>query len=89
MCGKKTERARFFKTLRVGHPLPDLGPETGEAPVFEGFAEALLGAGAGGFLLVFAKPENHTAIKSALADFQTVEIQPDNSGSSVVYYHAS
>lgn len=48
----------------------------------------LLGAGAGGFLLVFAKPENHTAIKSALADFQTVEFQPDNTGSSVVYYHA-
>jgi len=49
----------------------------------------LLGAGAGGFLLVFAKPENHAAIKSALSEFQTVEIQPDNSGSSVVYYHAS
>lgn len=49
----------------------------------------LLGAGAGGFLLVFAKPENHAAIKSALSDFQTVEIQPDNSGSSVVYYHAN
>lgn len=49
----------------------------------------LLGAGAGGFLLVFAKPENHATIKSALSDFQTVEIQPDNSGSSVVYYHAN
>lgn len=48
----------------------------------------LLGAGAGGFLLVFAKPESHTAIKSALADFQTVEIEPDNSGSTVIYHQA-
>ena len=48
----------------------------------------LLGAGAGGFLLIFAKPENHVAIKSALSDFQTVEIQPDTSGSTVIYHQA-
>jgi len=48
----------------------------------------LLGAGAGGFLLIFAKPENHVAIKSALSDFKTVEIQPDTSGSTVIYHQA-
>jgi D-glycero-alpha-D-manno-heptose-7-phosphate kinase len=48
----------------------------------------LLGAGAGGFLLIFAQPENHAAIKSALADFQTVEIQPDTAGSTIIYHHA-
>lgn len=48
----------------------------------------LLGAGAGGFLLIFAKPENHVAIKSALSDFRTIEIQPDSSGSTVIYHQA-
>jgi D-glycero-alpha-D-manno-heptose-7-phosphate kinase len=48
----------------------------------------LLGAGAGGFLLVFAQPENHAAIKSALSDFQTVEIQPDTAGSTIIYHNS-
>ena len=46
----------------------------------------ILGAGGGGFILLFAKPENHDAIKSSLADLIHVPIEFDNSGSRIVLY---
>ncbi len=46
----------------------------------------LMGAGAGGFMLLFAKPENHEAIKSALNKFKTIPFEFENSGTKVVYY---
>lgn len=48
----------------------------------------LLGAGGGGFLLIFAEPEKHPALRSALSGYEIIDFNPDNSGSSVVYYHA-
>jgi D-glycero-alpha-D-manno-heptose-7-phosphate kinase len=48
----------------------------------------LLGAGGGGFLLIFAEPEKHPALRAALSDYEIIDFNPDNSGSSVVYYHA-
>jgi D-glycero-alpha-D-manno-heptose-7-phosphate kinase len=47
----------------------------------------LLGAGGGGFLLIFAEPKNHATLRSALAAYEIIDFHPDNSGSSVVYYH--
>jgi len=48
----------------------------------------LLGAGGGGFLLIFAEPDLHGAIKSALGEFQTIQFKPEFSGSSVIYYQS-
>lgn len=46
----------------------------------------ILGAGGGGFFLVFAKPERHEAIRNALSGLIHVPFKFDNSGSKVVLY---
>jgi D-glycero-alpha-D-manno-heptose-7-phosphate kinase len=46
----------------------------------------ILGAGGGGFFLIFAKPERHEAIRSALNGLIHVPFKFDNSGSKVVLY---
>ncbi len=46
----------------------------------------LLGAGGGGFILIFAAPENHGRIKTALKNLINVPFKFENSGSSVVVY---
>lgn len=47
----------------------------------------LLGAGGGGFMLVFVKPELQANVKSALSHLVHVPFKFDNSGSKVVLYH--
>jgi D-glycero-alpha-D-manno-heptose-7-phosphate kinase len=46
----------------------------------------LTGAGGGGFLLLFAKPEKHDEIREELSDLIHVPIKLDHSGSQIVYY---
>ena len=46
----------------------------------------ILGAGGGGFLLLFAKPEDHSDIRQALNDLVHVPFEFENSGSKVVMY---
>lgn len=46
----------------------------------------LLGAGAGGFFLLFAPPENHEKIKKSLGEKLFVPFRFDFTGSSIVYY---
>ncbi len=46
----------------------------------------ILGAGGGGFILFFAKPEQHTAIKAALPHLLHVPFQFENSGSQIIFY---
>ena len=46
----------------------------------------ILGAGGGGFMLLFAKPERHAAIRERLKDLIHVGFNFDNSGSKVVLY---
>lgn len=46
----------------------------------------LLGAGGGGFMLFFAKPEQHESIKQALSDLLYVPFEFEAAGSSVVFY---
>lgn len=49
----------------------------------------LLGAGGGGFMLFFASPERHQAIKKALEGLLYVPIRFDYLGSQVIYYSHS
>ena len=46
----------------------------------------VLGAGGGGFILFFAKPENHEKIKKRLKDLVHVSFRFDNTGSKIVVY---
>ncbi len=49
----------------------------------------LLGAGGGGFMLFFAKPEHHMSIKKALQDLLWVPFSFETGGSSIIFYDAS
>jgi D-glycero-alpha-D-manno-heptose-7-phosphate kinase len=46
----------------------------------------ILGAGGGGFMLVFAEPEYHESIKGALSDYLYVPFEFDFEGSAVIVY---
>ncbi len=46
----------------------------------------VLGAGGGGFMLFFAKPEFHSKIKDALREFIHVPFSFDNEGTSIIHY---
>jgi D-glycero-alpha-D-manno-heptose-7-phosphate kinase len=45
----------------------------------------LLGAGGGGFLLFYVKPENHLHVKNALIDLSFTEFNFDDSGTQIIY----
>ena len=45
----------------------------------------LLGAGGGGFLLVFAAPKHQAAIKQILADYLHVPFSFESSGSQLLF----
>jgi len=49
----------------------------------------LLGAGGGGFLLVFAKPQDQDLIKQKLKSFLHVPFEFENLGSQVIFYNPS
>ncbi len=49
----------------------------------------LLGAGGGGFLLLFAKPENQEKIKERLKGVLQVNFCFENKGSSIIYYSSN
>lgn len=46
----------------------------------------LLGAGGGGFMLIFAEPDRHESIKDALPGFLNVPFEFEPSGSQIVHY---
>lgn len=45
----------------------------------------VLGAGGGGFMLFFAKPEDHDKIRVALSDYLHIPFKFENEGSKVIY----
>jgi D-glycero-alpha-D-manno-heptose-7-phosphate kinase len=46
----------------------------------------LLGAGGGGFMLLFAKPDTHARIKTALPGLLHVPFRFEGMGSQIVFY---
>jgi len=47
----------------------------------------LLGAGGGGFMLLFARPEYHPGIKEKLKKFLFVPFEFEKSGSQIIFYN--
>jgi D-glycero-alpha-D-manno-heptose-7-phosphate kinase len=47
----------------------------------------LLGAGGGGFLLLFVRPENRDKAAAGLKDFLEVQFAFENEGSQIIYYN--
>ena len=47
----------------------------------------LLGAGGGGFLLFYAKEENHKRLRQAMKDLREFSCGFDNKGTSIIYYN--
>lgn len=47
----------------------------------------LLGAGGGGFMLLFVKPENRQKVSMALKDYLEVKFNFENEGSQIIYYN--
>jgi len=47
----------------------------------------LLGAGGGGFMLLFVRPENREKLKQGLKDYLEVKFSFDNEGSQIIYYN--
>ena len=45
----------------------------------------ILGAGGGGFLLVYVRPEDQERVRTALSDFQEVAFRMDPEGSRIIY----
>ena len=48
----------------------------------------LLGAGGGGFLLFYVRPEKQESVRNALKDLMEVPFSFENSGTQVIYYSA-
>ncbi|WP_153075917.1 GHMP kinase [Paraburkholderia bonniea] len=47
----------------------------------------ILGAGAGGFLMLYAPPESHERIKHALPELSPVDVGFEPLGSRIIFYH--
>lgn len=46
----------------------------------------LLGAGGGGYLVFYVKPENHETVKAAMKDLLYVPFRFENSGTKIIHY---
>ena len=46
----------------------------------------LMGAGGGGFLLLYAEPYNHDDIRAALGDMKEVQLTFESQGKRLIFY---
>jgi D-glycero-alpha-D-manno-heptose-7-phosphate kinase len=47
----------------------------------------LLGAGGGGFVLFYAKEENHDRLRTAMHNYPELDFKFDNTGTEVIYIY--
>lgn len=92
----KHDLSQFGELLHCGWLLKrGLSSKIASAGIDETYARArkagaiggkLLGAGGGGFLLLYAEPEDHHQIYKALPEFRSVRFAFDNLGSQTIFY---
>lgn len=95
LCGSQ-DIAEFGRLLHEGWMIKrSLSPKVSPLAVDEIYNAAraagalggkLMGAGGGGFMLLFARPEDHDQIRSALKGLLQVPFRFDSSGSQVIVY---
>ena len=87
---------RFGEALHEGWMLKKGMAAEISSPAIDGWYDAarkagagggkVLGAGAGGFLLMYAAPERHEAVKAALKDLRCIPVEFERLGSRIVFY---
>ena len=76
-------KSRFVEGISPGH-IEDMYAGARRAGAVGG---KILGAGAGGFLLLSAPPEKHEPIAAALSELKRVSIGFEPLGSRIIFYH--
>jgi D-glycero-alpha-D-manno-heptose-7-phosphate kinase len=72
-------------TLASGISNPVIARHYGLARECGATGGKLLGAGGGGFLLVFCRPEKQPAVRQALSDLREMKVTASRQGSTVIY----
>jgi D-glycero-alpha-D-manno-heptose-7-phosphate kinase len=86
--GPMLDEAWQFKrkiTAGITNPLIDEAYDAAMAAGAEG--GKILGAGGGGFLMFYAPPERHDAIRTALKDLRETPFKLNPEGSSIIFVH--
>ena len=73
------------RRLASGITSPEIDGWYGRARDAGAIGGKLLGAGGGGFLLLFARPEDHAAVKTALPELRWVPFRLEPHGSRIIY----
>ena len=99
LCNSSTDIREFGKLLNQGWQRKRTLSNSVSNPAIDelyqkaidcgGIGGKVLGAGGGGFLLVFAEPSHHQAVINGLDGLLHVPFQFENSGSRVVVYEPS
>jgi mevalonate kinase len=74
------------KSLQKNITNPEINEIYGKAISLGAYGGKLLGAGAGGFLLIFARPELHEKIRQKLSPLITVPVAFDYIGTRIALY---
>jgi D-glycero-alpha-D-manno-heptose-7-phosphate kinase len=83
------ENWELKKSLSNGISTPDIDEWYATAKRHGAKGGKLLGAGAGGFLLLYADREKHNAICHALPHLRPIDIDFDRHGSQIIFYQPS
>jgi D-glycero-alpha-D-manno-heptose-7-phosphate kinase len=77
---------RYKKSLSDKVSMPVLDQIYGAALKAGAIGGKILGAGGGGFLLLFVPPENQLSVKEQLKDLINVPVRFEGAGSKIVLY---
>ncbi len=96
LCGSVDDPGQFGRLLDEGWQLKkNIGSGVSNPEIDDMYSRALgagalggklLGAGGGGFLLLYVDPEKQSPVRSALSDLLEVSFNFENNGSHVIFY---
>lgn len=73
------------KTLSSGISNEDIDNMYNTAKLGGAMGGKILGAGGGGFMLVYVKPENHEKVRIAMKEYKEVKFDIDSEGSRIIF----